>query len=203
MNDIEAPAPVPEFNRPAPRALDLLLSRRSGSAKAMTGPGPSPAQLRQILACGARVPDHGKLAPWRFIIFEGEGRARMGELLAEAVRKTEPDASTERLALEKNRFLRAPVVIGVVSRVREGIAIPEWEQILSAGACGMSMVIAAHALGFVANWITEWCAYHPLVQEGLGLQSGERVAGFIYIGHPAAPLMERLRPDLDALISRF
>lgn len=203
MSDRDAPAPVSEFNRPAPRALDLLLSRRSGSAKAMTGPGPSPEQLRQILACGARVPDHGKLAPWRFIVFEDEGRLRMGELLAQAVRETEPDASPERLTLEKNRFLRAPVVIGLVSRVREGIAIPEWEQILSAGAAGMSMVIAAHALGFVANWITEWCAYHPLVREGLGLQSGERIAGFIYIGHPAAPLMERVRPDLDALITRF
>ena len=203
MNETEAQAPVPEFNRAAPRALDLLLSRRSGSAKAMAGPGPSPDQLRRILACGARVPDHGKLAPWRFIVFEGEGRARMGELLEDAVRRTEPDASPERLNLERNRFLRAPVVIGLVSRVREGIAIPEWEQILSAGAAGMSMVIAAHALGFVANWITEWCAYHPLVREGLGLQSGERIAGFIYIGHPATPLMERVRPDLDALISRF
>lgn len=169
----------------------------------MTGPGPSPAQLRQIIACGARVPDHGKLAPWRFILFEGDGRIRMGELLAEAVQRTEHDASPERLALERNRFLRAPVAIGVVSRVREGIPIPEWEQILSAGACCMSIVIAAHALGFVANWITEWCAFHPAVRDGLGLKSGERIAGFIYIGHPAAPLEERVRPDLDSLISRF
>jgi nitroreductase len=183
--------------------MDLLLSRRSGSAKAMTGPGPSPDQLRQILACGARVPDHGKLAPWRFIIFEGGGRARMGDLLAQVIRQTEPDASPERLALERNRFLRAPTVVGVVSRVRDGFPIPEWEQMLSAGACCMSMVIAAHAMGFVANWITEWCAYHPLVREGLGLKSGERIAGFIYIGHPAAPLMERARPELDSLITRF
>ena len=192
-----------ELNRPAPSCLDLLLSRRSGSAKALTGPGPSPAELRQILACGTRVPDHGKLAPWRFIIFESEGRARMGEILADVVRATEPDASPERLALERNRFLRAPVVIGVVSRVREGIPIPEWEQTLSAGACGMSIVIAAHALGFVANWITEWCAYHPLVREQLGLGSGERIAAFIYIGKPAAPIVDRPRPDLDSLITRF
>lgn len=191
------------LNRPAPQCLDLLLSRRSGSAKAMTGPGPSAEQLREILACGARVPDHGKLAPWRFIVFDGDGRARMGALLADAVQRTEPDASPERLAIEHNRFLRAPVVIGVVSRVREGIPIPEWEQVLSAGACCMTMVIAAHAMGFVANWITEWCAFHPLVREGLGLKSGERVAGFIYIGHPAAPLEERVRPDLDSLITRF
>jgi nitroreductase len=191
------------LNRSPWQCLDLLLSRRSGSAKAMAGPGPSPEQLRQILACGARVPDHGKLAPWRFIVFEDDGRARMGELLARVVQQTEPDASTERLALERNRFLRAPIVIGVVSRVRDGIPIPEWEQILSAGSSCMSMVIAAHAMGFVANWITEWCAYHPLVREGLGLKSGERIAGFIYIGHPAAPLMERVRPDLDSLITLF
>jgi nitroreductase len=191
------------LNRPAPSCLDLLLSRRSGSAKAMTGPGPSPDQLRLILACGARVPDHGKLAPWRFILFEDDARARMGDLLVEAVRTTEPDVSAERLTLERGRFLRAPVVIGVISRVREGTPIPEWEQILSAGACCMSMVIAAHALGFVANWITEWYAFHPLVRERLGLKPGERVAGFIYIGKPAAALQERVRPDVDSLITRF
>jgi len=194
---------APDLNRPAPQCLDLLLSRRSGSAKAMTGPGPSPDQLRQVLACGARVPDHGKLTPWRFIVFEGDGRARMGELLAQVIVESEPDASPERLALERNRFLRAPVVIGVVSRVREAIPIPEWEQMMSAGACTMSIVIAAHAMGFVANWITEWCAYHPLVRERLGLKPGERIAGFVYIGHPAAPLEERGRPNLDALITRF
>jgi nitroreductase len=203
MNETELQAAAPELNRPAPEAIDLLLSRRSGSAKGMTGAGPSPQQLRQILACGARVPDHGKLAPWRFIVFQGEGRARMGELLAEVVRQAEPDGSTERLAIEKNRFLRAPVVIGVVSRVREGIPIPEWEQVLSAGAACMNIVIAAHSLGFVANWITEWCAFHPMVLERLGLKSGERIAGFIYIGKPATPVMERVRPDLDALITHF
>jgi len=191
------------FNKPAPDALDLLLSRRSGSAKSMTGPGPSAEELRKILSAGTRVPDHGKLAPWRFIIFEGEGRARMGELLAEAVGKSDPDPSPERIALERNRFLRAPVVIGVVSRVREGIPIPEWEQMMSAGASCMTMVIAAHSLGYVANWITEWGAYDPNVLSGLGLQQGERIAGYIYIGKAAAPLEERVRPDLDSLITRF
>ncbi|HUJ47763.1 MAG TPA: nitroreductase [Rhizomicrobium sp.] len=191
------------FNKPAPDALDLLLSRRSGSAKSMTGPGPSPAELRRILSAGARVPDHGKLAPWRFILFEGEGRTRMGELLAESVRKSDPEVSSERIALECNRFLRAPVVIGVVSRVREGIPIPEWEQTMSAGASCMAMVIAAHALGYVANWITEWGAYDPNVLSGLGLQQGERIAGYIYIGKAAVPLEERARPDLDSLITRF
>ena len=191
------------FNKPAPDALDLLLSRRSGSAKSMTGPGPSPAELRRILSAGARVPDHGKLAPWRFILFEGEGRTRMGELLAESVRKSDPEVSSERIALECNRFLRAPVVIGVVSRVREGIPIPEWEQTMSAGASCMAMVIAAHALGYVANWITEWGAYDPNVLSGLGLQQGERIAGYIYIGKSAVPLEERPRPDMEKIVTRF
>ena len=192
-----------DLNRPAPQCLDLLLSRRSGSAKAMTGPRPTPEQLHTIMTAGVRVPDHGKLRPWRFILFEGEGRARMGELLADVVRETEPDASPERLSLERNRFLRAPVVIGVVSRVREAIPIPEWEQTMSAGACCMTMVLAAHALGFVANWITEWCAYHPTVLQRIGLKPTERIAGFIYIGHPAAPLEERVRPDMDKIVSYY
>lgn len=183
--------------------LGLLLTRRSGSAKAMKGPGPSPEQLRAILSAAARAPDHGKLAPWRFILFEGDARAAIGDLLSECVKESEPQASEERLALERGRFLRAPVVVGVVSRVRENIPIPEWEQVLSAGAVCENMLIAAHAEGFVANWITEWYAYDPRVKERLGLKAGERIAGFIYIGTSAQALEERVRPDLDALITRF
>jgi nitroreductase len=191
-----------KLNRPAPEALALLLSRRSGSAKAMGEPGPDAAQLRQILAAGARVPDHGKLTPWRFIIFEGEARTRMGEILAECF-ASEPEATPERLAQERGRFLRAPVVVGVVSRVREGHKIPVWEQQLSAGAVCQNMLIAAHALGFVANWITEWCAYSTRVGERIGLKHDERIAGFVYIGTSSKALEERARPDLDTLITRF
>jgi nitroreductase len=192
------------LNRPAPDAIDLLLTRRSGSAKAMTGPGPSAEQLETILKAAARVPDHGKLFPWRFVVFEGEGRGRMGKILAESLTTTEPGAATEeRLAQERGRFLRAPVVVGVISRTRESIPIPEWEQELSAGAVCQTMLIASHALGFVANWLTEWCAFHPLVKERIGLKPGERVAGFIYIGQPAQPLEERVRPDMAKIVSRF
>ena len=171
------------LNLPAPQTLDLLLSRRSGSAKTMRGPGPDADQLRKILAAGVRVPDHGKLAPWRFIVFEGEGRARMGAILAEVI-AGERDTSPERIEQERKRFMRAPVIIGVVSRIREQIPIPTWEQELSAGAACMTMVMAAHAMGFVANWITEWCAYHPQVLAKIGLKPTERIAGYIYIGHP-------------------
>ena len=193
----------PALNRSVPEALDLLLSRRSGSAKAMTGPGPSPAQLNQMLTAASRAPDHGKLVPWRFILFEDDARRRMGALLVDCLAEAEPNAPAERLEVERGRFLRAPVVVGVVSRVRESIPIPEWEQILSAGAVCQNMLLAAHAMGFVANWITEWPAYNPQVKERLGLKPGERIAGFIYVGTPAVALEERARPELAKLVSRF
>jgi nitroreductase len=193
--------PPKGFNLSARDALDLLLSRRSGSAKAMTGPGPSKKQLQQILAAGGRVPDHGKLFPWRFIIFEGKGRERMGHILAEAM-----EADGERVKQveeERGRFLRAPLVIAVVSAAREHIKIPVWEQELSAGAACQNILIAAHALGFVGNWLTEWYGYHPLVKERMGLKPGERIAGFIYIGQSDVALEERPRPDMEKIVTRF
>jgi len=193
----------PSLNQPAPAALDLLLSRRSGSAKAMKEPGPTMPQLQHILSAASRTPDHGKLFPWRFILFEDDARNRMGELLVECLLSSEPQAPPERIEMERGRFMRAPVVIGVVSRVREAIPIPEWEQILSAGAACQNLVLAAHSLGFVANWITEWPAYHPLVKERLGLKPGERIAGFIYVGTSAVTLEERPRPALSKIVTRF
>ena len=194
---------TPALNRPAPKALDLILSRRSGSAKAMTEPGPSSAQLEQLLTAASRAPDHGKLFPWRFILFEGNARRRMGELLVECLAEAEPNATPDRIDMERGRFLRAPVVIGIVSKVREAIPIPEWEQILSAGAVCQNLLLAAHAMGFVANWITEWPAYNPLVKERLGLKPGERIAGFVYVGTSAVALEERVRSDLAKIVSRF
>jgi nitroreductase len=193
----------PALNIPAPAALDLLLSRRSGSAKAMTGPGPTPVQVDQLLTAAARTPDHGKLFPWRFILFEGDARRRMGDLLAESTKRADPQATQERIDMERVRFLRAPIVIAVVSRVREAIPVPEWEQILSAGAVCQNLLIAAHAMGFVANWITEWPAYNQFVKVRLGLKPGERIAGFIYVGISTVALEERPRPDLSMFVSRF
>lgn len=189
------------FNIPSPGTLDLLLTRRSGSAKAMEGPGPSKKQLADILQAGARAPDHGKLFPWRFIVFEGKGRERAGDILAEVLK-----AEGERekyIAEERGRFLRAPVVIGVISSARELHKVPVWEQELSAGAVCQNILIAATALGFVANWLTEWYAFHPVVKERLGLKPGERIAGFIYIGTAKDPLEERPRPEMDRIVSRF
>jgi nitroreductase len=190
-----------QFNHPAPATLDLLLSRRSGSAKAMTGPGPSKSQLAQILQAGARAPDHGKLFPWRFIVFEDDGRKRAGDIFAD-VMQAEGERANQ-VEEERGRFLRAPVVVGVISRAREQHKIPVWEQELSAGAVCQNILVAATALGFVANWLTEWYAYHPLTRQRLGLKSGERVAGFIFIGTPKEELEERPRPDMDAIVTYF
>src|SRR5262245_32967439 len=124
---------LPPLNVASSQTLDLLLSRRSGSAKAMRGPGPSDEQIKTLITCASRVPDHGKLAPWRFLSIKGEARGALGDLLVTALMTTEPETTGERIALEQRRFLRAPVIVAVVSRVREGIPIPEWEQILSSG----------------------------------------------------------------------
>jgi nitroreductase len=192
-----------QLNETKGDALSLLLSRRSGSAKRMTEPGPTSGELDTIFEAATRVPDHGKLTPWRFVLFEGDGRARFGDVLAECFRTANPNADDERLRVERQRFLRAPVVVGVISRVREGIPIPAWEQMMSAGACGMTLVLAAHALGYVANWITEWCAYDLCVRQQLGLADYERISGFIYIGKSAVPLEDRPRPDFRTLVTRF
>jgi nitroreductase len=126
----------------------------------------------------------------------------MGAILAETI-AAERDSTPERIEQERNRFMRAPVIVAVVSRVREQIPIPAWEQELSAGAVCMTMVIAAHAMGFVANWITEWCAYHPLVLERIGLRPTERIAGYVYIGQPADALEDRPRPAIESITTRF
>jgi nitroreductase len=190
-----------DFNHPAPKALDLLLSRRSGSAKAMTEPGPSKKQLADILKAGARAPDHGKLFPWRFLVIEGKGRARAGDILAEVMEaEGERDRQVEE---ERGRFLRAPVVVAVISAAREQHKIPVWEQELSAGAVCQNLLIAATASGFVAQWVTEWYAYHPVVKERLGLKAGERIAGFVYIGTAKDELEERPRPDMDRIVTVF
>jgi nitroreductase len=190
-----------EFNHPAPDAIALLLSRRSGSAKTMQEPGPSKIQLLQILQAGARAPDHGKLFPWRFIVFEGKGRERAGNILAE-VKEAEGERDKQ-LQEERDRFLRAPVVIAVVSAAREQHKIPVWEQELSAGAVCQNILIAATALGFVGNWLTEWYAYHPTVKAKLGLKAGERIAGFIYLGTATEELEERPRPEMDSIVTVF
>jgi nitroreductase len=191
------------FQGSSPEALDLLLRRRSTSAKAMGAPGPDAAQLRQILQAASRVPDHGKLFPWRFLVIEGDARARLGEVLEGALVARNANVSESLKRFERARFRRAPVVVAVISSLKTEKPIPEWEQTLSAGAVCQTLLVAAAASGFGANWLTEWCAYDEIVTRALGLGESEKVAGFVYIGTASAPLEERERPVLDEIVSHW
>lgn len=174
--------------------LSLLARRRSSAAIALAEPGPSAHQIETLISIASRVPDHGKLGPWRFVLFEGDARADFGRILGKVFHAKTPDATPEQVEFEAARFTRAPLVIAVISRVIENHKIPEWEQILSAGAACQNLLIAASAMGFGAQWLTEWYAYDPDVKDALGLRSGERVAGFVYIGSAEDEPVERVRP---------
>ena len=184
-------------------AIELLKTRRSVKPREMTPPGPSAAELETILTIGARVPDHGKLAPWRFIVFEGDARVRAGEIIAQVFARKNPNASAAEIDIEKRRLTDAPTVIGVVSFTRPHPKVPAWEQELSAGASTMNMVTAATALGYGACWLTGWFAFDRDVLEGLGLKPDEKFAGFIHIGTPSKPSEDRPRPTLSHIVTRF
>ncbi len=186
-----------------PDALHLLKTRRSVKPIELAGPAPAREEIDALLAIASRVPDHGKLAPWRFIVFAGEARLAAGGKIAAIFQADRPDATPDQIAFERNRLARAPLVIAVVSRAAPHVKIPEWEQQLSAGAAAMSLVIAAHAMGFAASWITEWYAYDRRVLDTLGLAPNERIAGFVHIGRPAKPPEERERPKLGDIVSYY
>jgi nitroreductase len=186
-----------------PDALELLTTRRSFKAVELTGPAPSAAEIDTLLTVASRVPDHGKLTPWRFIVFEGEARRDAGAAIAAAFRVKYPDAKPEHVEAERERLARAPLVVAVVSCAGPHVKIPEWEQVLSAGAAAMNLVLAANALGYGTSWITEWYAYDRGVLDALGLASHERIAGFIHIGRPPGTPEDRPRPPLDAIATRF
>lgn len=183
--------------------IDLLLARRSAKALTMVEPGPDEDELETILRAGARVPDHGKLAPWRFILFKGEARTAFGEEMARIYAAAQPGATADQIAFEANRLTRAPVVVAVISRVTPGIKIPEWEQLLSAGAVCQNMLVAATALGFGAQWLTEWYAFDAEVNAALGLGENEKVAGYLYFGSESVAKDERPRPELSEITSEW
>ncbi|MBY0448241.1 MAG: nitroreductase [Hyphomonadaceae bacterium] len=185
----------------SPETLELLAQRRSTKIAQLGEPGPSPAMLRDILSLAVRVPDHGKLAPWRFLLLEGEGRARAGAVLA-AIQES-CGAGAEAIAAERGRFLRAPCVVGVISRAGPHAKIPQWEQELSAGALCFAVLLGAHAAGFAGCWLTEWPTYDARARAALGLAAEERIAGFIYLGSAREPAIERPRPDLAGLVQVF
>lgn len=184
--------------------IDFLAQRRSVKPAMMAAPGPTPAQLDAILVLAARVPDHKMLVPWRFVVFEGEARARFGEALAAACQAEEKESpSSVRLDTERNRFMAAPLVIGVVSRTTTPSPIPEWEQILSAGAAAYNVCLAANAHGFVSNWVTGWYSYSPGIRRALGLAENERIAGFVHVGTAKETTADRPRPNLAEIVTRY
>lgn len=199
---------LPQNNEPANAAfesaetLTLLAHRRSTKAAHFAQPGPSREEIAALIGLAARVPDHGKLGPWRFVIIEGDARARAGAALAEVIRNDD-GVDEARLDFARGHFLRAPCVVMVVSTAAPHAKIPEWEQMLSAGAVCFSLLLASHAMGFAGCWLTEWPAYDARARRALGLTEHERIAGFVYLGAAREPAVERVRADAAARISRF
>lgn len=156
-----------------------------------------------MLTAAARVPDHGKLVPWRFILIEGDARQRMGDLLAQAFLADNPDADPEKITAERERFAKAPLVVGVVSRAAPHAKIPEWEQVLSAGAVCMNLLNAATALGYGASWLSGWACFDRRVLDALGLAPTERMAAYVHIGTAKEKPTDRDRPNLADIVTRF
>lgn len=187
----------------ASSALALLATRKSASVKALGEPGPTEQELDRILTIAVRVPDHGKLTPWRFIVIEGEARRDFGALLAERWQELHPGHGEESLAIQRSLPFRAPLMLVLVSRAAPHPKIPEWEQQLSAGAVGQNILLAAAAIGIGCQWNTDWFAYDREIAAKLGLAGHERVAGFFYFGRPREPLEDRPRPDPGLLLTRW
>jgi nitroreductase len=189
---------------PANAALrDYLKTRRSIGIGFLGDPGPSSQELDEILTIGTRVPDHGKFVPWRLVVFEGEGRIRAGEKLAEIQKARRPELDDASLAIERRQFLPAPLTIGVIFSPRPNTKSPELEQLLSAGNVCFNLSHAAFALGYAASWTNRWYGWDPEAQQMLGARGGERFVGFVHIGTPTTTVEDRERPDLSKVVTRF
>lgn len=199
----------PEFGapmagvHPSDEARRLLALRRSTSADLLTGPGPDRETLDALLEIAARVPDHRKIIPFRFIILEGAARARIGEVVADRFAATTADAAPERIEIERRRLLRAPTVVVVAARIDPEHKTPVWEQTLTNGAVCFNLLLAASAYGFAANWLTEWYGYDVAVMKALGLAPGEQIAGFVYLGTAREAPRERQRPRMSSIVTRL
>ncbi|MGB1089038.1 MAG: nitroreductase family protein [Alphaproteobacteria bacterium] len=184
-------------------ALDLLLTRRSVKAIDMVEPAPDDKTLRKILTAAARVPDHGKLNPWRFVLFEEKARKRFGAKLAAIAKQNHPEMDDEMVEAQAGLMTRAPLVVAVVFSPSDKKPIPEWEQVLSCGAACQNLLVATHAAGFVGQWLTGWPTYDAGVMEVMGLKPDEKIAAFIHIGSMNEKPTERPRPELDLLLTRW
>ena len=183
--------------------IDFMLARKSAPIPELNEPAPSDEEIRTMLTIASRVPDHGRLAPWRFILYRGAARDRIGEMLAARAEQREGPLTDGRRQQELARFSRAPLVIGIVSVPRENPKIPQWEMFLSGGAAAMNLVIAANAFGYGTNWITNWYSDDEEGRRILGLAPQERVVGFVHIGTFSGDAPERPRPDVDTLYSEW
>jgi nitroreductase len=182
--------------------LSLLRTRRSGRPRDLVAPGPDADQLRQMLEIAMRVPDHGKLAPWRFVHVPREERPAFAELLHAAFRIANPEPSRAEIEAVERFAHQAPSLVVILSSPVEGTKIPVWEQELSCGAACMNLLHAAHAMGFAAGWVTGWATYSAEVNRAFAKEK-ERIAGFVFIGTPANPLEERPRPAFDYVVSEW
>ncbi len=183
--------------------LDFLLSRRSKPIAELKEPAPSDAEIRTMLTAASRVPDHGRLAPWRFILYRGDARHRIGEALLALAERREGPLPEHRRQQELTRFSRAPLVVGVVSVPRDHPKVPHWEMFLSGGAAAMNLLLAAGALGYGANWISNWYADDEEGKRILGIAPQERVVGFVHIGTFDGEMPERARPELSDIVSDY
>jgi nitroreductase len=178
--------------------LSLLATRRSEKPRELVGPAPTAQELGQMLAIAARIPDHGTLTPWRFVTVAADQRDALEALLLEALAEDDPQALPAKRQKEHDFAHYQGALVVLISAPVEDHKIPRWEQELSCGAAGMNLLLAAHALGFVAGWVTGWRAYAERVRRAF-CEPGERIAGFIFIGHASRELEDRERPDLAAV----
>ncbi|WP_436641227.1 nitroreductase family protein [Microbaculum sp. FT89] len=191
------------MNKPNTDLMTYLSTRRSIPSAKLVAPAPSTEELDRILTVAARVPDHGKLAPWRFVVIAGEARSVFVDRLMAIWRATHPDASAEAEAVERGKRTGGPLVVAVISRTSDHPKVPAWEQELSAGAACMNLLHAAHASGYAGQWLTGWPAFDADVATLLAVEANERIAGFVYIGTPAEPPSERDRPDLSRIVTEW
>jgi nitroreductase len=192
-----------DLNKLDSKTIDFLTTRRSTVARMMGDPGPNDDELRQIMEAGMRVPDHGRLTPWRFIVIRSDARDTIGDVIVNSFKRNNPDAIQEQIEIEQERLTRAPIVIAVVSRVHREHKIPVWEQILSSGAACQTMLIAAQSMGYAAQWLTEWYAYDSDVKKAIGAEADDEIAGFVYLGNPVGELTDRARPIYDDIVSEW
>lgn len=189
--------------RPSEDARRFLALRRSANKAMIGAPGPSPEQLDHILSAATRVPDHRRLSPWRFIVFEGDARITFGDAAAGVLANESPETEAAGLDAARKLMLRAPTVVAVISSPKDDGRTPIWEQELSAGALTYNLLLAANAAGWAGVWLSEWIAFSDGINKLLGLQEGERVAGYVYLGTATADPQERARPELPPLVSRW